>query len=130
MAVKEMTLKEKYQALLDLGQQLGVKDSNWKEEGGKLKVWGTCEYQLEKNLMWDKIKSYPAWEAEVVADIKVAKTDIHGVHTVVSGDTLSKLAKHYLGLPGAYMKIFDLNKDQLKDPNVIKVGQKLKIPNP
>jgi LysM repeat protein len=124
-----MPLKEKYQALLDLGQQLGVKDGDWKEEGGKLKIWGTCEYQLEKNLLWDKIKSYATWETEIVADIKVAKTDILGMHTVVSGDTLSKLAKQYLGQPGSYMKIFEANKDQLKDPNVIKVGQKLRIPN-
>ena len=28
-----------------------------------------------------------------------------------------------------YMKIFEANKDQLKDPNMIKVGQKLVLPN-
>jgi nucleoid-associated protein YgaU len=50
------------------------------------------------------------------------------IHQVVPGDTLSGLAKTYYGKSSLYMKIFEANKDQLKDPNVIKVGQKLRIP--
>jgi nucleoid-associated protein YgaU len=49
-------------------------------------------------------------------------------HDVVAGDTLSKIAKKYYGDPGLYMKIFEANRDVLKDPNLIKVGQKLRIP--
>lgn len=49
-------------------------------------------------------------------------------HEVVSGDTLSGLAKKYYGKGGLYMKIFEANKDQLSDPNLIKIGQKLRIP--
>jgi nucleoid-associated protein YgaU len=49
-------------------------------------------------------------------------------HDVVAGDTLSKLAKHYYGDPGLYMKIFEANRDVLKDPNLIKIGQRLRIP--
>ena len=37
-----------------------------------------------------------------------------------SGDTLSQIAKEHLGNAGAYMKIFELNKDQLSDPDKIK----------
>ena len=51
-------------------------------------------------------------------------------YTVQPGDTLSKLAKQFLGNAGDYMKIFNANKDQLSDPNLIKVGQVLKIPRP
>ncbi len=123
-----MALKEKYADVLALGQKLGVKEGNVKEEGGKLHIWGTAGYQLEANQIWDKIKTHPNWENEVVANIKVAQTDLYGFHTVEAGDTLSKLAKQYLGDPNAYMKIFNVNKDLLKDPNVINVGQKLKIP--
>ena len=50
------------------------------------------------------------------------------IHEVVKGDTLSALAKKYYGSANKYMKIFEANKDILKDPNVIKIGQKLKIP--
>jgi LysM repeat protein len=50
------------------------------------------------------------------------------VHEVVSGDTLSGISQHYYGKASLYMKIFEANRDQLSDPNRIKVGQKLKIP--
>jgi LysM repeat protein len=50
------------------------------------------------------------------------------IHEVVSGDTLGALAKKYYGNAGKYMKIFEANRDILNDPNLIKVGQKLKIP--
>jgi nucleoid-associated protein YgaU len=50
-------------------------------------------------------------------------------YTVKSGDTLSKIAKEYLGDANAYRKIFDANRDQLSDPDKTKPGQTLKIPN-
>jgi nucleoid-associated protein YgaU len=49
--------------------------------------------------------------------------------TVKAGDSLSKIAKRAYDDGNKYMKIFDANKDVLKDPNAIKPGQKLKIPN-
>jgi nucleoid-associated protein YgaU len=49
-------------------------------------------------------------------------------HEVKSGETLSKIAKQYYGDASLYMTIFEANKDILKDPNLIKVGQKLRIP--
>ena len=49
-------------------------------------------------------------------------------YTVQPGDTLSKIAKEYLGNANAYMKIFDANKDQLNDPDKIRPGQVLRIP--
>lgn len=124
-----MSLKEKYDDVLKLGEQLKVKDGDWKEEGGKIKMKGTAEYQYEKNLIWDQIKTHPGWENEIGADIRVEKKDIYGYHVVKSGDTLSKIAKATLGEAGLYTKIFEANKDILKDPNMIHPGQRLKIPN-
>jgi nucleoid-associated protein YgaU len=49
-------------------------------------------------------------------------------HEVKAGDTLSKIARTYYGDASLYMKIFEANQDILKDPNLIKVGQKLRIP--
>lgn len=49
-------------------------------------------------------------------------------HEVKKGETLSKIAEQYYGDPSLYPKIFDANKDILKNPNLIKVGQKLRIP--
>lgn len=49
-------------------------------------------------------------------------------YTVVSGDTLSKIAKQYYGDPNKYMKIFEANKPMLSNPDRIYPGQKLRIP--
>lgn len=124
-----MSLKDKYAALLKLGEDLKVKSSDVKEEGGKLVMKGTTEYQLEKDLLWDKIKTYAGWENELVADIRVEKTDVYGYYTVKPGDSLSKIAKDCLGNASLYTKIFEANKNILKDPNLIKPGQRLTIPN-
>jgi nucleoid-associated protein YgaU len=49
-------------------------------------------------------------------------------HEVKSGETLWKIAEQYYGDGSLHTKIFEANKDVLKDPNLIKVGQKLRIP--
>ncbi len=49
-------------------------------------------------------------------------------HMVAAGDTLGHIAQKYYGKAGEYMKVFEANRDILDDPNLIKVGQKLKIP--
>lgn len=49
-------------------------------------------------------------------------------HEVVKGDTLSKIAKKYYDDASLYMQIFEANKDILRDPNLIRIGQKLRIP--
>lgn len=49
-------------------------------------------------------------------------------YTVVSGDTLSKIAKHYYGNANDWPKIFDANRDQLSNPDRINIGQVLRIP--
>lgn len=125
-----MALADKYGDVLGLSQQLGVKDGNWKEENGKIKLWGKTQYQLDANLLWDKIKEHPGWENEVVADIQAIDTSIYGKYTVKSGDTLSAISKRFLGSANRYMDIFNANKDQLSDPDKIKVGQTLTIPKP
>jgi nucleoid-associated protein YgaU len=50
------------------------------------------------------------------------------MHTVVSGDSLSKIAKKYYGDASKYPLIFEANKPMLKDPDKIYPGQVLRIP--
>ena len=71
-----MSLKEKYAAALKLGEELKVKGGDVKEEGGKLIIKGTAEYGIDRDHIWDLIKKQAGWETEIVADIKVEKTDI------------------------------------------------------
>ena len=109
----------------------GKFQGNAEERDGKLHFTGTEATEDHKNEIWTAIKTIPTWQNDVVADIKVtgpspdaaAKT-----YTVQPGDTLGAIAKAHLGNAGAYMKIFDLNKDQLTDPNKIQVGQVLRLP--
>jgi nucleoid-associated protein YgaU len=49
-------------------------------------------------------------------------------YTVVSGDTLSKIAKQYYGDANKYPVIFEANKPMLKHPDKIYPGQMLRIP--
>jgi nucleoid-associated protein YgaU len=123
-----MALMEKYSDLFALANQIGLKNPDVKEENGKLKITGQTEYQLDANHLWDNIKTHQGWENEIVANIQAQRSDIFGVHTVVAGDTLSKLAKSYLGDAKRYMEIFNANKGTLSNPDLIKVGQKLNIP--
>lgn len=49
-------------------------------------------------------------------------------HVVQPGDTLWAIAKKYYGNGNQYTKIYNANKDKIKNPNLIYPGQKLVIP--
>jgi uncharacterized protein YidB (DUF937 family) len=49
-------------------------------------------------------------------------------YTVVSGDSLSKIAKHFYGDGNDWHKIFEANRDKISNPDVIHPGQVLRIP--
>ena len=50
------------------------------------------------------------------------------IYEVVSGDSLSKIAKREYGNANEWKRIYEANRDILNDPNKIYPGQKLKIP--
>jgi nucleoid-associated protein YgaU len=49
-------------------------------------------------------------------------------YVVQKGDTLSKIAKQFYGETSGWRRIFNANKDQIKDPDLIQPGWKLTIP--
>jgi nucleoid-associated protein YgaU len=51
------------------------------------------------------------------------------IYEVVAGDTLGAIAQRFYGNAGKYMKIFEANRDILDNPDLIKVGQRLRIPD-
>jgi LysM repeat protein len=124
-----------------------AKELGWngsiEEHDGKLHFTGTVASEDEKNRIWNAIKTIPTWEREIVADIRVkprteapasssrqasAPASRETTYTVQPGDTLSAIAKKLLGSADDYMAIFNANKDQLSDPDKIKPGQVLRIP--
>jgi nucleoid-associated protein YgaU len=50
-------------------------------------------------------------------------------YTVQAGDTLSHIARHFYGHANRWHAIFDANRDQLDDPDLIRPGQVLTIPD-
>nr|WP_308742107.1 LysM peptidoglycan-binding domain-containing protein [uncultured Anaerocolumna sp.] len=49
-------------------------------------------------------------------------------YTTVKGDCLWNIAKKFYGDGSKYTKIYNANKDKIKNPNSISIGQKLNIP--
>lgn len=49
-------------------------------------------------------------------------------YTVQKGDTLSHIAKQFYGKAGEWNRIFEANRDQLDNPDLIQPGQVLKVP--
>ncbi len=49
-------------------------------------------------------------------------------YTIVSGDSLSKIAKQYYGNAMDYPKLFEANREVIQDPDLIYPGQKIRIP--
>jgi nucleoid-associated protein YgaU len=72
--------------------------------------------RTEDNMADDKTSSPPA-------DNPYTQT-----YVVQSGDSLSKIAQRFYGDASLYNKIFEANREILKDPNKISPGQKLRIP--
>src|SRR5262245_17182751 len=142
-----MALRDTYAYAIQTAK--GKFQGSAEEVGGKLHFKGTVATEAEKNDIWNAIKTIPTWQKDINADIRVtggssptpstpaaakpaastsAPASAQRTYTVKSGDTLSQIAKEQLGNASAYMKIFDLNKDQLTDPDKIKPGQVLRLP--
>ena len=135
-------LREKYDHAIQTAKSLRMQGGA-EERDGKLYFNGTVNSVEEKNQIWNALKTVGDWQKDVVADIKVQAsaqpaptTGSHGAtagsptisYTVQSGDTLSGIAKKFMGNANDYMDIFNANRDQLTDPDKIKPGQVLKIP--
>ena len=123
-------LKAKYQPVIDYAKAIGVSLKNVHMEGEKLLIKGDAPNEQIKNEVWNKIKSIDPQFGDLTADIGVDPSlpVPMQTYTVVSGDTLSKIAKKYYGDAMQYPKIFEANRDILTNPDLIKVGQVLKIP--
>jgi nucleoid-associated protein YgaU len=143
-----MGLRDKYNHAIQTAKSVRM-DGAAEERDGKLYFKGTVNSADEKNEIWNALKTVPDWQKDVVADITVRPSTMKDptptrtaaphqtsapasgsgtTYTVQAGDTLSAIAKKFLGNANEYMVIFNANRDQLTDPDKIKPGQVLKIP--
>ena len=140
-------LKQKYQSVINAMGQHQVHLQNLNMEGDKLFMRAEAPSEEAKNRVWDQIKLVDSSYSDLTADITVNQSAAPsqqqpqqamgaGVgssgnmrrYTVKSGDSLSKISKEVYGNAGDYMKIFEANRDTLSDPNQIRPGQELVIP--
>jgi nucleoid-associated protein YgaU len=116
-------LQSKYKPVLDKGHEVGLNVQNLNLEGEKLLIRGVVPSDYGKNQLWDTVKKVDASVADAIIDINVQS----GLtYKVVSGDTLSKIAKRFYGDSNQYQKIASAN--GINNPDLIKVGQELKLP--
>ncbi len=131
-------MKLKYRSALDLMSTLKVQLKNLHVQGDKMVLRAVAKTKEDANKVWDQIKRVDKnFSRDLMAEIsflsdkpapKPQTAPTLRIHKVVAGDTLSRIAKKYYGKAGDYMKIFEANKDKLKDPDKIFPGQELIIP--
>ncbi|MDH6305019.1 LysM repeat protein [Parabacteroides sp. PF5-5] len=121
-----MSLTEKYQKLIDFAEAKGVQNLSVVEQNSVLYVTGEATAMV-KDQLW---KIYDEIDPDMRAADMVLKIEVveggEEIYEIKKGDNLSKIAKKYPGM--TWQKIYEANKDQIKDPNLIHPGQKIIIP--
>jgi nucleoid-associated protein YgaU len=139
MADRFEQLKAKYQSVLNFIQSNGFQLQNLNMEGDKLLIRAAAPSADAKNRVWDQIKLVDPNFSDLIADIQAPaaaaaaaggapSTPAARTYTVQAGDNLSKISKQFYGDANKYMKIFEANKDKLSDPDKVRAGQELVIP--
>jgi nucleoid-associated protein YgaU len=124
-----MAIRDKYSEVINLAQTWGVSDLKVNEQNNVLYVSGTASSEEVKRMIWAAYEKVdPNMRAgDMVLDISVTPTSGQQTYTVKSGDSLSKIAGNYDGI--TWQQIFEANKDQISNPDLIHPGQVLKIPS-
>ncbi|WP_276485841.1 LysM peptidoglycan-binding domain-containing protein [Paraflavitalea pollutisoli] len=122
-----MALQDKYKELVDAAKGSGVTNLQVREQDNVLYVDGEAPSFTVKDDLWkiyDKID--PDYRAsDLVLNITVAAGAAPEEYEVVPGDNLTKIGKKF-GL--TWKDVHEANKDLIKNPDLIQVGWKLKIP--
>ena len=133
-------LKAKYQSVLNFIQAQNVRIENLNMADNKLYIRAEAPSQDVKNKVWDQIKLVDPSFSDLTADIDApaaaaaAAASAGGpsssarTYTVQPGDSLSKISRQFYGDANKYMKIFEANKDKLSDPDKVRAGMDLVIP--
>ena len=128
-------LKAKYSSVLELIKKQNVRLDHLHVQDDKLFMQGAAPSDAVKNKIWDQIKAVDASYSDLTCDLSVDSSlpepaPDEQTYTVVSGDSLWKIAQQFLGNGSLYPKIIEANPDKLVDANtVIHPGDVLKIPS-
>jgi nucleoid-associated protein YgaU len=121
-------------------QAQNVRLENLNMADNKLYIRAEAPSQDVKNKVWDQIKLVDPSFSDLTADIDApaaaaaaaasagGSSSAARTYTVQPGDSLSKISKQFYGDANKYMKIFEANKDKLSDPDKVRAGMDLVIP--
>jgi nucleoid-associated protein YgaU len=124
------SLHGKYQQLIDAATNAGISDLEVRQQENVLYIDGTASSEQVKQNLWDVYNTIdPDYRSgDLVMNINVAggtASSSEEEYTVEKGDNLSKIGERY-GV--SWQEIYEANKHQVKDPDLIQPGWKLKIP--
>ena len=109
--------------------QLGIENLQVAYADGSVTLSGDCNdpVAVEKAVL---IAGNMEGVKEVINNTSQQELETEQVeyYVIQSGDTLSKISKAYYGDAMAYNQIFDANREVIQDPDLIFVGQKIRIP--
>ena len=88
-----------------------------------ISVATTSEVIPEQN----EVSDFVVYDQTPIDQTQTIKTQ--KFHIVAKGETLGSISSKYYGSSGKWRKIYDNNRDIIKDPNVLKPGTKLMIPD-
>jgi nucleoid-associated protein YgaU len=122
-----MALQEKYSELIRQAQAAGVKDLKVREQNNVLYIDGQAPTEAVKKQLWDVYNRIdPDYRsADVVMNVNAPASASPGEYEVRKGDNLTKIGKQF---EVSWKDIYEANRDQIKDPDLIQPGWKLKIP--
>ncbi len=122
-----MALQDKYAALIAAAKQKAAGELTINEQENVLYIDGNVRSSQDKEELWklynDADPDYRSGDLRL--NIEVAAPAEIKEYTVQSGDNLSKIGAKF-GVK--WKEIFELNKDIIKNPDLIQPGWKLKIP--
>lgn len=125
---KEEEASEKIKAHIEEDNP-GVKDLKVDYHDGVVSLSGSAESReaMEKAVLM-------AGNVEGVVEVKADAFSVPGqterveYYVIQKGDTLWALAQKYYGKGAEHPRIFEANREVIKDPDLIFVGQKIRVP--
>lgn len=114
----------------DINMQCRIKNFSYREQDGTGDVYYKISLIEHTDVKFTRIKEKkkPTTSGSGKRPSKPTATKEKRYYTVKKGDCLWNISKKYYGKGSDYNKIYNANKDKIKNPSLIYPGQKFVIP--
>lgn len=111
-----------------LNMEATIESFTWGERDATGDIYYTLALKEYKKIKTKKATVAVATVQPTTRETKAPESSSGKTYTVKKGDCLWNIAKRFYGNGSTYMKIYNANTGVLKNPNLIYVGQVIKIP--